>query len=147
MRLFGADMFLPGNFAMLPAEQYFERRWVLDISPSFRMNTVEVAHIPAPAYSGIAVVEGVASPDACTLAPEDNALVSLLAIGNNLRGGVNWSRLANATLLMSVLNMRGAVPGRIAAGNLEVNGLVSGLCRTHSLLEFGVDGFYAWYTW
>ena len=49
----------------------------------------------------------------------------------------------NSALLMATLNMRGNVPGRISSGCSEWNGWVSAFCRVHSLLEFGIDGYFA----
>ncbi len=64
----------------------------------------------------MAVIEGIASADATTLAANDTAVVSLLAVGNDMQGGVHWPSIMNSALLMATLNMRGNVPGRISSG-------------------------------
>ena len=74
MRMFGYDMMLPPNFGLDPAEECFENRWLNDVNHSFLINTIEVANIPDGAFSGMAVVEGIASANTCTLPNEDNAL-------------------------------------------------------------------------
>lgn len=90
MKLFGREMILPPNFLRDQASVYFENRWLNDVNDMFYINTFEVENRPDAAISGMAAVEGVASTDACTLADNDSALVSLLAIGNDFQGGVNW---------------------------------------------------------
>ena len=75
---------LPPNLGGLRAEDYFEQNWLRDVSASFRINTVEASVIPAASYSGMAVIEGIASADATTLAANDTAVVSLLACTGHL---------------------------------------------------------------
>ncbi len=112
----------------LNAETYFKGILLPDVSNGFRINAIEVEDMPQPTISGMSAIEGVCSTDATTLGNGDNALVSIPVVGPDLNGGLNWSTIMNAVTNMGVLNMRGCVAGRIAAGCSELNGWASGFC-------------------